>query len=65
MWASGGSLLIDAVRREPRLGYRVHWAGARTTDDAADCGTSAELLLGPTDIAALTFAAGGSGITVR
>ncbi len=59
MRASGGSLVIDFTQLEPALSYHAHWAGPRTSDDAEDCGTSAELLLSPADISALALAAGG------
>jgi hypothetical protein len=41
---------------------RVHWAGARTADDATSCGSSAELLLNQDDIEVLAMAAGGFGV---
>ena len=42
--ANGGSVIIEA--REPRaaFGYRVHWAGARSSDDGTNCGSTADLL---------------------
>jgi hypothetical protein len=65
MWASGGSLLIEAAQFKPSLGFRVHWAGTRTSDGPTDCGTAADLLLTQNDINVLTFAAGGSATTAR
>jgi hypothetical protein len=59
MQASGGSLVIEATHYEPSLGYQVHWAGARTSDNGADCGRAADLLLSPADLTALSLAAGG------
>jgi hypothetical protein len=61
MQMSGGSLVIESTQFEPSLNYRVHWAGARTSDTGADCGRSADLLLSPADLTALSFAAGGWG----
>ena len=47
MHANGGSVIIEA--REPRasFGYRVHWAGPRSSDDGTNCGSSADLLHEP------------------
>jgi hypothetical protein len=58
MLASGGSLVIEAVRPKPNPSYRVHWAGARTSDGRTDCGAQAEFLLNQSDIVALHLAAG-------
>ena len=62
MHANGGSVVIEA--REPRasFGYRVHWAGARSSDDGTDCGASADLLMNQEDIEVLAMAAGGFGV---
>ena len=62
MHAGGGSMIIEA--REPRtsFGYRVHWAGARSSNDGADCGSSADLLVNLEDIEVLAMAAGGYGV---
>jgi hypothetical protein len=59
--ANGGSIVIEAEEPRPRFGYRVHWAGPRTSNGAADCGTSADLLVNPEDIEILAMAAGGYG----
>ena len=60
--ANGGSVIIEA--REPRadFGYRVHWAGARSSDDGANCGSTADLLMNLEDIEVLAMAAGGYGV---
>ena len=62
MHASGGSVVIES--REPGTGfnYRVHWAGPRSSNDGADCGASADLLLNLEDIEVLAMAAGGYGV---
>jgi len=62
MHTSGGSLIIEA--REPRasFGYRVHWAGERSSSGGTDCGSSADLFVNPEDIDILAMAAGGFGV---
>jgi hypothetical protein len=62
MHATGGSMIIEA--RDPRssFGYRVHWAGPRSSDDPADCGPSTELLVNLEDVEILAMAAGGYGV---
>lgn len=60
--ASGGSLVVEARHLTPTLLYRVHWAGQRTTGDAANCGNDAELTVTRTDLQRLANAAGGFGI---
>ena len=63
MGAAGGSLMIAAVHPKPNPSFRVHWAGGRTSDGVTDCGTTADFLLSRTDLATLTFAAGGKNMT--
>lgn len=60
--ANGGSMIIEG--REPRInfGYRVHWAGARSSTDGTDCGSSADLMVNLEDIEVLATAAGGWGV---
>ena len=62
MHAYGGSVVIEA--REPRRNfpYRVHWSGQRSSNDGADCGASADLLLNLEDVQVLALAAGGFGV---
>ncbi len=62
MHASGGSVVIESRQPGTDLGYRVHWAGAQSSGDAANCGTSADLLLSIEDIEVLAMAAGGYGV---
>ncbi len=59
---NGGSMVIEA--REPRdaFGYLVHWAGARSSDDGANCGSTADLFMNLEDIEVLAMAAGGYGV---
>ena len=57
MELSGGSLVVDATQFDPVLSYRVHWAGVRTSQDASDCGQTAELRVSADVIAALSIAA--------
>jgi hypothetical protein len=57
MLAYGGSLVIEATQPNPSRSFRVHWAGARTSDGRTDCGTSADFTLSPSDLVTLTVAA--------
>lgn len=65
MQKSGGSFVVEATRLDPDLGFQVHWAGLRTSDGREDCGGSVDLLLNSTQIAALVFAAGGTGVKAQ
>jgi hypothetical protein len=62
MHANGGSVVVES--REPRasFGYRIHWAGVRSSDDGTDCGSSADLLVNLEDVEVLAMAAGGYGV---
>lgn len=62
MHANGGSLIIEAREPGASFGYRVHWAGSRSSNDGADCGASADLLVNVQDIEVLAMAAGGYGV---
>jgi hypothetical protein len=53
----GGSLMIEATQFKPQLAYRTHWAGTRTSDSGQDCGASADLLLSPAQVTALSMEA--------
>lgn len=59
---SGGSLMVETSQFQPGRLFQVHWAGTRTSNSDDDCGSSADLLLNPNQIAALVFAAGGKGV---
>ena len=65
MHASGGSLIVEAREPGPGFGYRVHWAGARSSDGPQDCGSSAELLVKRMDVESLALAAGGYGVPAQ
>jgi hypothetical protein len=58
----GGSLIVEATQLAPDRSFRVHWAGRQTSNGPDDCGGSADLLLNRVQIAALIFAAGGTGV---
>jgi hypothetical protein len=57
---SGGSLMVES-QFGPGHSFRVHWAGARTTNDTADCGRQADLIVASGDLDILALAAGGYG----
>jgi hypothetical protein len=61
----GGSLVVEATRFAPDRGFQVHWAGVQTSDGPEDCGGSVDLLLNSFQIAALVFAAGGTGVKAQ
>jgi hypothetical protein len=62
MQKSGGSLVVEATRFLPDRSFQVHWAGVRTSGGREDCGSSVDLLLNSNQMAALLFAAGGTGV---
>jgi hypothetical protein len=62
MHAGGGSVIVEGREPGTEFGYRVHWAGARSSDDGADCGASAELRVNREDVEVLAMAAGGYGV---
>jgi len=59
---SGGSLVVERRGSEPDRLYRAHWSGLRTSQDADDCGSQADLVLSRSDIDTLATAAGGFGV---
>jgi len=63
--AGGGSVVIEASQAQTGDGYRVHWAGARNSDDQKGCGTSEDLLVDRADIETLAMAAGGYGVSPK
>jgi hypothetical protein len=63
MHANGGSLIIEGREPGSVFGYRVHWAGRHSSDDAADCGASADLMVSLEDVEVLAMAAGGYGVS--
>jgi hypothetical protein len=62
MHNGGGSVIIESRRPMTGYGLRVHWSGARSANDATDCGASAELLVNQEDMEVLAMAAGGFGV---
>ena len=62
MQKSGGSLVVERRGSEPDRLYHAHWSGLRTSQDAEDCGSQADLVLSRNDIDTLATAAGGFGI---
>nr|WP_294548934.1 hypothetical protein [uncultured Rhodopila sp.] len=61
---TGGSLVVEARVLRPVPGFRLHWAGERTSNSAGgDCGNSADLFLGKGDLGSLATAAGGYGLS--
>jgi hypothetical protein len=65
MHAAGGSVIIEARLPQTQPGFRVHWAGASSSDGGGGCGSSADLLLDRQDIEILAMAAGGFGASAR
>ena len=63
--AEGGGSLIVEERRLPSESYLVHWAGARTSGGAEDCGRSGDFVLGRVDLQLLINALGGIGVNGR
>lgn len=62
MARSGGSFVIVARPQGADGSYLIHWAGSHTSNGAADCGSSADLLVSKPDLLSLAGAAGGFGI---
>ncbi len=58
---SGGSLVVESGIAGHAGTFRVHWAGARTSDDAADCGRDADLTVKRKYLDLLASYAGGYG----
>jgi hypothetical protein len=61
MKRSGGSLVVEQRGAVTDQFYHAHWAGQRTTEDATDCGSEADLVLSRADMTALALAAVGPG----
>jgi hypothetical protein len=62
MVRGGGSFVIIARPRAADGPYLIHWAGSHTSNGAADCGSSADLLVSKPDLLSLAGAAGGFGV---
>lgn len=59
---NGGSLVVEARVLRPIPGFRLHWAGQRTSTGSDDCGHSADVFLGKGDLGSIAIAAGGFGL---
>ena len=55
----GGSLVVETLTPGEANGFLVHWAGQRTSEGAADCGSDAMLTIGRSDLDRLAASAGG------
>ena len=55
----GGSLFVENEVGPDASGYRVHWAGQRTTEDAEDCGKDTNFIVRRHDLDLLATVAGG------
>ena len=62
MHAGGGSIIIEARQPRPTFAYRIHWSGEHSSNDGADCGRSADLMINLEDVETLAMAAGGYGV---
>ena len=58
MSAVRGSIVVER-RLADGWTYQVHWAGARTSDGGGNCGSTADLRVGRTEMQALVNAEGG------
>jgi hypothetical protein len=61
MASQGGSMVVEERFQTP-LTFQVHWAGGRTSDSGADCGSDAELVVPGEDLQLLTNVVGGAGV---
>jgi hypothetical protein len=62
---SGGSVVVESQTIGQAAGFRVHWAGPRTSADSGDCGSDTDLLIDHHDLDVLALAAGGFGVGIR
>jgi len=60
---TGGSLVVEARLLRPVPGFRLHWAGERTSSESDNCGNSADLFVGKGDLGSIAAAAGGYGLS--
>jgi hypothetical protein len=58
---SGGSLVVEA-KTGGGGNFGVHWAGVRTSNDTANCGNNADLLIDRRDFNILAVSANDHGI---
>ena len=59
---SGGSLIVETEIGGDARNFRVHWAGSRTSDNTANCGGNADLIIDRRDLDILALSAGGYGV---
>jgi hypothetical protein len=59
---SGGSLIVETQFGAGASGFRVHWAGVRTSEDPGNCGSDADLIVDHSDLDRLSLSAGGYGV---
>jgi hypothetical protein len=59
---AGGSIIVETEPVGQAGGFRVHWAGRRTSNDTGDCGGDAELTVAQRDLDTLALSAGGYGV---
>jgi hypothetical protein len=57
MGQAGGSVVVEARFARPVPGFRLHWAGARTSAGSDDCGNSADMIVGEVDMTNMVVAA--------
>jgi hypothetical protein len=62
MRQGGGSMVVEARMPGETRAFHLHWAGGRTSQDTADCGQTADLILDHRDMDILALAAGGYGV---
>ena len=61
MASQGGSIVVEQRLRTPPT-FQVHWAGGRTSDGGADCGSDAALFVAGSDLQLLANVVGGAGV---
>lgn len=63
--AQGGGSLVVETKSLIKPDYGVHWSGARTSEGAGDCGSSANLTMSRMDLQTLVNAIGGFSFNSR
>ena len=61
MASQGGSIVVEQRFQAPGS-FQVHWAGGRTSDAGADCGSDAALVVSGADLQLLMNVVGGAGV---
>jgi hypothetical protein len=56
---SGGSLVVESEVDAAKPGFRVHWAGERTTAGAGNCGDNADLIVSAQELKMMALGAVG------